>query len=168
MKKSRASKKVSPAIQVRRALQDGVRMGMRLAARGVTEDQASELLAELDEAPVQTMTNHGRKVVSFPDRKAAIEMPAFVFHGPVTNRHRGEKAMSETPRAQLTQSEQLLDERECAELLGMAFETLQDLRRRGEAPPYARVGKGKIVYLRTRVIEWLDENLVRGKEPESQ
>jgi predicted DNA-binding transcriptional regulator AlpA len=70
--------------------------------------------------------------------------------------------------AQLTQSEQILDERQCAELIGIAFETLQELRRRGEAPPYARIGKGKIVYLRTRVIEWLDEHLVRGKEPKFQ
>jgi predicted DNA-binding transcriptional regulator AlpA len=70
--------------------------------------------------------------------------------------------------AQLTQSEQILDERQCAELLGVALDSLQELRRRGEAPPYARIGKGKIVYLRTRVVEWLDEHLMRGKEPEYQ
>jgi predicted DNA-binding transcriptional regulator AlpA len=70
--------------------------------------------------------------------------------------------------AQLTRSEQILDERECAELLGVAFDSLQELRRRGAAPPYARIGKGKIVYLRTRVVEWLDGCLVRDKEPESQ
>jgi predicted DNA-binding transcriptional regulator AlpA len=76
--------------------------------------------------------------------------------------------MSETPRAQLTQSEQILDEDQCAQLLGIAHDSLQELRRRGEAPPYARIGRGKIVYLKTRLVEWIDERLVRGKELESQ
>jgi predicted DNA-binding transcriptional regulator AlpA len=62
----------------------------------------------------------------------------------------------------LSADEQVLDERDCAQLLGIAFETLQELRRHGEGPPYSRVGRGKIVYLRTRVIEWLDANLVPG------
>jgi hypothetical protein len=71
-------------------------------------------------------------------------------------------------RAQLTEREVILDERECANLLGIAFESFQDLRRRGEGPPFTRIGKGKIVYLKTRVIEWLDANQVFGEKKESQ
>jgi predicted DNA-binding transcriptional regulator AlpA len=80
--------------------------------------------------------------------------------------------MSDTPRAQLTAAEQILDERECAELLGIAFDGLQTLRRRGEGPPYTRIGKGIVRYLRTRVVEWLDANLIPGgacrREDESE
>jgi len=71
-------------------------------------------------------------------------------------------------RMQLTPAEPILDERKCAELLGVGFETLQELRRRGEGPPYARIGRGTIVYLKSRVVEWIDARLVRGKESEAQ
>ncbi len=69
-------------------------------------------------------------------------------------------------RAPLTASEQILDERDCAQLLGIGFDGLQDLRRRGEGPPYVRIGKGIVRYLRTRVVEWLDGNLISGPERE--
>ena len=121
-------------------LEDGVHLGMKMAATGATEEQVRELVRE---------TFAGV-------RELAAE------------KNQAQKTMSYFPRVPLTECEVILDERECAQLLGLAFESLQELRRRGEAPPYARIGKGKIVYLKTRVIEWLDENLVRGKEPKSQ
>lgn len=62
----------------------------------------------------------------------------------------------------------ILDERECAELLGMAFDTLAELRRLGQGPPYARVGRdrrGKVLYLRSRIIRWIESRMVEGDKP---
>ena len=120
-------------------MEDGMHLGMKMVATGATEEQVRELMREFV-APMRARTGEPR----------------------------GEEAMSDTPRARLTEREVILDERECAQWLGIAFESFQDLRRRGEGPPFTRIGKGKIVYLKTRVIEWLDANQVFGEKKESQ
>jgi Helix-turn-helix domain len=57
----------------------------------------------------------------------------------------------------------VLNEMEAARLLRIAPETLAALRRKGQAPPYSRVGKGRILYLRGDILGWLRARRVNGK-----
>ncbi len=70
--------------------------------------------------------------------------------------------MSQLPRIPLTGDERVLSDFECAELLGIARESLLSMRRRGEGPPYCRVSKGIVRYLRSQVIEWLASRVEGG------
>jgi hypothetical protein len=67
--------------------------------------------------------------------------------------------------APLSANEPVLSEFACADMLGVASITLERWRRRGEGPPYSRVSKGVVCYLRSRVIEWLDARTVPGGAP---
>jgi hypothetical protein len=92
MKKS--TKKSSPVSLVSRALQDGVRMGMSLAAKGVTEDQASEFLAEFDEGAREQANSHSEQTREIEkasatdgdDRSAGAHRSNINFFGNVTIR----------------------------------------------------------------------------------
>jgi predicted DNA-binding transcriptional regulator AlpA len=68
-------------------------------------------------------------------------------------------------RTPLSANEPVLSEFEVAKLLGVAVATLQTWRGRGEGPPYSRVSKAIVRYLRTRVVEWLDARTVAGGAP---
>ena len=80
--------------------------------------------------------------------------------------------MSQLPRIPLSGDEVVLSERDLAEMLGVARETVLKWRRCGGGPPFSRVLKTRAVWLRTRVIEWLDERTVysggSGEEDEGE
>lgn len=71
------------------------------------------------------------------------------------------------PRRPLPSDEIVLHDREVAEMLGVALDTVLKWRRCGGGPPFSRVLKTRAVYLRTRLLEWLDSRAVYdGEEDE--
>jgi predicted DNA-binding transcriptional regulator AlpA len=74
--------------------------------------------------------------------------------------------MSQFPRIPLSGDERVLSDFDCAELLGIARETLQIMRRRGDGPPYCRVSKGVVRYLRSQVVEWLASRVEKRESDE--
>lgn len=55
-----------------------------------------------------------------------------------------------------------LSEREVCDRLGVSQRTLFDLRQRGEAPPYLRVTRRRIVYPRAAVDAWMEARTIVG------
>ena len=56
----------------------------------------------------------------------------------------------------------IMSEQECAQLLGLAHQTLINKRKRGAGPPYFQVTNVIVRYSRTRVLEWLESRTVEG------
>jgi len=71
------------------------------------------------------------------------------------------------PRQTSNEGSELLTDFECAALLGVTRDTLADWRRRSDGPPYCRITKTVVRYLRTPVIDWLRSRLVQGGAPVS-
>ena len=71
----------------------------------------------------------------------------------------------EGPRQTSNEGSELLTDFECAALLGVTRDTLADWRRRSDGPPYCRITKTVVRYLRTPVIDWLRSRLVQGGAP---
>ena len=51
----------------------------------------------------------------------------------------------------------LMREREAAEYIGVKYNELAGMRRRGEGPRYRVTGTGRIWYTRAALDEWLDQ-----------
>ena len=56
----------------------------------------------------------------------------------------------------------IMSEAECARMIGLAPETLNGLRRRGQAPPFFQVSGHVVRYSKARILEWLQAREVEG------
>lgn len=56
----------------------------------------------------------------------------------------------------------ILSEAQAAWMLGLATDTLNNYRRRGEGPPYFKVSGHVVRYSKRRLLEWLQAREVEG------
>lgn len=61
-------------------------------------------------------------------------------------------------RFKIETNAQHLDEKAAAEVIGVAYRTLQDWRLAGIGPAYRRLGRRRIIYVMSDIIEWSDKN----------
>ena len=61
-----------------------------------------------------------------------------------------------------------LTESETARLLRLSERTMQRLRKRGDGPPYVRLGSRRVVYSRGHVVAWAEAHLWSSKTEEQE
>lgn len=61
---------------------------------------------------------------------------------------------------------QHLNEKAAAEVIGVAYRTLQDWRLAGIGPAYRRLGRRRIIYVMSDIIEWSEGHRHRSTSAE--
>ena len=63
--------------------------------------------------------------------------------------------MDQATKFSLPADQHVLDERTAADFIGSSRRTLQRWRGTGEGPPYHRLGKRRVAYMRSELLAWL-------------